>query len=71
MQYKTNNDLPDPVKNHLPEHAQSIYRNAFDNAYDEYQDAKKCYITRRSKLPCGVGSCKSQVRKRFRWQLVY
>ena len=43
MQYKTNNDLPDPVKNHLPEHAQSIYRNAFNNAYDEYQDAKKRY----------------------------
>jgi cation transport regulator len=36
MPYKKNSDLPDPVKNHLPEHAQDIYRAAFNNAWNEY-----------------------------------
>lgn len=36
MPYKANADLPDSVRNHLPEHAQSIYRKAFNNAYEEY-----------------------------------
>lgn len=30
--YKTNDDLPDSVKNALPEHAQTIFRNAFNSA---------------------------------------
>lgn len=33
MPYRTNDDLPAPVRNHLPEHAQDIYRAAFNNAY--------------------------------------
>jgi len=41
MPYKTNKDLPDSVKNHLPEHAQSIYREAFNHALDEYQNSDK------------------------------
>ncbi|HZW61466.1 MAG TPA: ChaB family protein [Candidatus Babeliales bacterium] len=38
MPYKNNNDLPAGVRNHLPDHAQSIYRKAFNNAIDEYGD---------------------------------
>jgi len=41
MPYKTNTDLPDRVKDHLPEHAQSIYREAFNHALDEYRDPDK------------------------------
>lgn len=41
MPYKTNTDLPDSVKGHLPAHAQEIYRAAFNHAWDEYQDAEK------------------------------
>ncbi len=41
MPYKTNSDLPDPVKNVLPAHAQDIYRAAFNNAWEEYKDAEK------------------------------
>ncbi len=37
MPYKDNRDLPDQVRHHLPEHAQTIYRSAFNNAYDEYK----------------------------------
>lgn len=43
MPYKNNLDLPDAVKKHLPEHAQDIYREAFNHAYDEYKDPKRRY----------------------------
>ena len=33
MPYQTNADLPASVRNHLPEHAQDIYREAFNHAY--------------------------------------
>ncbi|MBN9545747.1 MAG: ChaB family protein [Alphaproteobacteria bacterium] len=33
MPYRTNDDLPDSVKNHLPPHACDIYRAAFNNAF--------------------------------------
>lgn len=36
MPYATNADLPPSVRNHLPAHAQDIYRAAFNNAYEEY-----------------------------------
>ena len=33
MPYRENFDLPLSVRNHLPEHAQDIYREAFNHAY--------------------------------------
>jgi cation transport regulator len=36
MPYETNADLPDTVKRHLPDHAQDIYRAAFNNAYADH-----------------------------------
>jgi cation transport regulator len=33
MPYETNDDLPAAVRNHLPLHAQSIYREAFNHAW--------------------------------------
>jgi len=41
MPYKSLTDLPDSVKDHLPKHAQEIYKEAFNNAWDEYADPKK------------------------------
>lgn len=41
MPYKTNKDLPDRVKNNLPEHAQDIYKEAYNNASKQYKDPKK------------------------------
>ena len=38
MPYKTNDDLPENVSNVLPKHAQDIFREAFNSAYDEYKD---------------------------------
>jgi cation transport regulator len=33
MPYATNADLPASVRNHLPPHAQDIYREAFNHAF--------------------------------------
>ena len=36
MPYSKINDLPDSVREHLPEHAQEIFRATFNSAWDEY-----------------------------------
>ncbi len=36
MPYKEINDLPDRVRENLPKHAQEIYLEAFNNAWDQY-----------------------------------
>jgi len=33
MPYRSNGDLPPSVRTHLPDHAQSIYREAFNHAF--------------------------------------
>jgi cation transport regulator len=38
MPYKTIADLPEQVSENLPEHAQEIYKEAFNSAWDEYKD---------------------------------
>jgi cation transport regulator len=36
MPYDTRSDLPDGVRDNLPAHAQDIYKEAFNSAWDEY-----------------------------------
>jgi cation transport regulator len=36
MPYDRVNELPDSVKNVLPKHAQEIYKEAFNSAWDQY-----------------------------------
>ncbi|WP_440946882.1 ChaB family protein [Methanosarcina sp. T3] len=38
MPYQNNSELPETVKENLPEHAQEIYRKAFNSAWEEYKD---------------------------------
>jgi cation transport regulator len=38
MPYRFNEDLPPSVRDHLPEHAQDIYREAFNHAYAAHAD---------------------------------
>lgn len=38
MPYKSISDLPDSVRDHLPKHAQDIYKEAFNSAWKEYAD---------------------------------
>ncbi len=36
MPYKERSDLPDSVKDNLPAHAQDIYKESYNSAWDEY-----------------------------------
>ena len=36
MPYPSNDRLPPPVRDHLPEHAQDIFRAAFNNAFEAH-----------------------------------
>jgi cation transport regulator len=38
MPYRNNSELPEMVRNNLPEHGQDIYRKAFNNAWEEYKE---------------------------------
>jgi len=43
MPYNSNSDLPDSVKGVLPDHAQTIFRSAFNAAFKEYDgDEERC-----------------------------
>lgn len=39
MPYASREDLPEPVRDHLPGHAQDIYKEAFNSAWAQYRDA--------------------------------
>lgn len=41
MPYKHTSDLPEAVRDNLPGHAQDIFKEAFNSAWDEYADAAK------------------------------
>lgn len=38
MPYNVTSELPEGVRNVLSSHAQDIYKEAFNNAYDQYKD---------------------------------
>lgn len=38
MPYRVNQELPSSVRNHLPGHAQDIYREAFNHAYAAHSE---------------------------------
>lgn len=40
MPYERITQLPDAVRDHLPKHAQEIYKEAFNSAWDEYKDRR-------------------------------
>ena len=41
MPYRTIAELPPAVREHLPKHAQEIYRGAFNGAWSHYADPDK------------------------------
>lgn len=43
MPYDTNSELPKSVKDNLPEHGQTIYRKAFNNALKEYGQEERAH----------------------------
>lgn len=38
MPYGRVSELPDSVRENLPRHAQDIYKEAYNNAWDQYKD---------------------------------
>jgi len=57
---RRNEDLPPGVRNHLPPHAQDVYRAAFNNAWQEYAGREK----RR------LGGSQEDVARRVAWAAV-
>ncbi|WP_445492450.1 ChaB family protein [Niallia sp. 03133] len=43
MPYDTINDLPESVKDHLPHHAQEIFKEAFNAASEEYNEEERAF----------------------------
>jgi len=41
MPYKNLDDLPERVKGNLPKHTQEIYKEAFNNAWDQYKEPEE------------------------------
>lgn len=41
MPYNRLAELPDSVKDHLPKHAQEIYQEAYNGAWEQYADPDK------------------------------
>jgi cation transport regulator len=41
MPYTNLKELPKSIREHLPKHAQEIYKEAFNHAWEEYADASK------------------------------
>lgn len=41
MPYKHVGDLPESLRDHLPQHGQEIYRAAYNSAWDEYNHDKE------------------------------
>lgn len=60
MPYQHTNDLPESVREHLPAHAQEIYRAAYNNAWTEYDDPHR----RRS------GESREEVAHKVAWAAV-
>jgi cation transport regulator len=60
MPYHVNQDLPDGVKNHLSSQAQTIYREAFNRAWDKY----------RHPLSRHKGRTREETARRIAWAAV-
>ncbi len=43
MPYQQVNDLPQSVRDHLPHHAQEIFRAAFNHALEEYGEEERAF----------------------------
>lgn len=39
MPYASINELPESVRNVLPDHAQAIYKEAFNSAFEQYDES--------------------------------
>ncbi|OGB85903.1 cation transporter [candidate division TM6 bacterium RIFCSPHIGHO2_12_FULL_38_8] len=43
MPYQANQDLPKSITDHLPEHAQTIFRKTFNSAHEQYNNEETAF----------------------------
>jgi cation transport regulator len=65
MPYRINHDLPPSVRSHLPDHAQDIYREAFNHAFRAH--AGEADRERRAHMIAWAAVKKSYVKDGDRW----
>jgi cation transport regulator len=65
MPYTTNNNLPELVRDGLPEHAQDIYRAAFNNAYTGF--AGQAERERRAHMVAWAAVKRTYYKRGDRW----
>ena len=65
MPYRVNADLPSSVRRHLPEHAQDIYREAFNHAWAAH--AGEADRERRAHMIAWAAVKRSYVKDDDRW----
>ena len=65
MPYRANTDLPPSVRSHLPDHAQDIYREAFNHAYGAH--AGEIDRERRSHMIAWAAVKRSYVKDDSQW----
>ena len=60
MPYASNADLPVAISSHLPDHAQDIFRKAFNNAWRTYR-RKRALSPRGDCAPGRLGCCQEAI----------
>lgn len=65
MPYQKNSDLPVAVQHALPSHAQDIYREAFNHAWEEYKSAEKKHDPEESRESVSHKVAWSAVKKTY------
>jgi cation transport regulator len=66
MPYKSIEDLPDSVRHVLPRHAQEIFMEAFNNAYDEYKDRGARRLPQEGREETAFKVAWSAVKKKYK-----
>lgn len=76
MTYEQNSDLPKGVRNNLPAHAQDIYREAFNHAWEQYRSPAKRRDPRESQEQVAHKVAWAAVEKKYKknaegkWMLI-
>lgn len=65
MPYSKNEELPSSIQDHLPKHAQDIYREAFNNAFEQYNNPHKRRNTKESREEVAHKTAWAAVKKAY------
>lgn len=65
MKYQKNSDLPSHIKEDLPINAQDIYRKAFNEAWESYDEPRAVVNVEQSRLAMAEKAAWAAVNERF------